>query len=312
MSKNAVVILSVLALVFAAGSGVLFYLINGKIEAANKSLASLNEFGGANAVYETRLAATGKAKAAIDQLRTEKKDLQDDVSAKTTKIAGLERNVRDKEASIQDLEGKNTQLTRERDDVQGKVAGLTSDLTSAKNKVSELETAVAKQAEDFQKKQEELEKKIASDKGELYAEVEKTRQYYTQIHNYATGRGMMLPLGLEPWSGVTKNSGPLFAPKTFVAQVLGFDARQGVVVVNVGPESGLLRDQTFDLIVGGKKVGKVSVASSPNGSVSALSFAADSRIPTLPIGTPVKLQAFSGDAPAAPAAVAAPAPAEAK
>lgn len=300
MSKKAVVILSVLAIVLAAASGVMVYLLFGKIDAAVTALKPVDEFADKPKVAEhpftSRLGAPAKAASKLAEVRADNVAKQQDIESKASKIASQTKTIAERDASIDDLNTKNTQLTRERDDFQGKVAGLTSDLSTSKNKVAELETAIAKQTEEFNKQREDLEKKAGSDKTELYAELQRTREYYVQTYNFASGRGLRVPLGAEPWSVQNKKTGPVFAPKTFVAQVIGFDARQGIVVVNVGAESGLLRDQTFELLVGGKSVGKVSVSASPNGSVSALAFSSDSTVPSLTIGTPVKLQTFVGEA----------------
>ena len=306
MSKKVVIALSIIAVVLGGVSVGLWWTVNTRIDKAQHSLAALSEFS-PNASFESRLQAPAKAVAELKRVRTESTQKDEDIASKTAQISSLDRKLKDSEANVAELETKRADLTRERDDAQGKVDGLGTKVTAAESRVKDLESQIAKQVEDFAKEKDTMEKQVSTDKNSLITEVDRTRQFYAQLYNFAVGKGLNLPLSQRPWDAeAASGTGPKFVGKTYVAEVVGFDARQGVVILNVGPDSGITRDQGFNLVVGDVVVAKVAISEVLNSSMSSATFTAGSPVPQLKVGTAVKLVTFSAPA-AAPAPAVAPA-----
>lgn len=303
MSKKVVITLSILAIVFACAAGGLWYTVQGTIEKSANSLGKLSEFI-SGPTYEAKLAAPAKAVAKLAEVRAESAAKSEDIAAKEAKITGLERAKKDLEGNVADLETKTSDLTREREELKTKAEGFQSEASKAQARVKELEESLVKQTEIAAKEKEELNAKINADKNGLLNDLDKARRDYTQIHNFATGKGLLLPLPVAPWNTAAgaKEAGPHFATNVFVAEVIGFDARQGLVVLNVGSEAGLPRNQGFNLMVGDTVVTKITISDILNGGVSTASISPGSATPKLAVGTAVKLVPLSVSAEEAPAA----------
>lgn len=287
MSKKVVVILSVLALLFAGASGALWFSVKGKLELASGRLDKLTGFSGQT--FEAKLAAPAKAMAKLAEVTADAASKGETIAANETKIAGLERDKKGLETEREELTAKASELTRSRDELKGKSEEYQAAASKAESRVKELEGQVTQQVEEFAKKEEELNAKINVDKAALLTEVDKTREYYTKLYNFATSKGLNSPLSGRPWdTNPNQKSGPQFATNVFIAEIIGFDARQGIVVLNVGSESGLPRDQRFDVMAGDTVVTKVVITDVLNGGLSAATIAG-STIPNLTVGTAVKL-----------------------
>lgn len=292
MNKKAVTILSVLAIVFAGAAMGLWYTIKGKTELAMDKLTPLSEFYSAPGTFEARLTAPKKAAEEIEKLREDVKQKAEDISNKAARIAALETKLKEAIARGDDLEVKSTNLTRERDDLAGKVEATTAELNTAKTKVKDLEERAAKLAEESAKEREELQKQIDSDKKSMRDELLAARKFYTSLYNHATSKGVSPNLPSEPWEKNLKAEGPQFIKTVHVGQLVRFDARQALLVINIGSGAGIEPDQGFDLLVADKPVAKVYIAEILNNSMSTAVFAKDSPTPKLTDGTPIKLVPF--------------------
>jgi uncharacterized coiled-coil protein SlyX len=289
MSKKVVVILSVLALLFAGASGGLWYTVQGKLKQQSDSLDKLSGFSGAT--FAAKLAAPAKVMAKIAELNGDIEKKGETIASNETKITGLERKLKDSETSVAELETKSNELTRARDELKTKSEELQANASKAESRVKELEESLVKQTEAIAKKEEEFNTKMSVDKSGLLTEIDKTREYYSKLYNFAIAKGLNAPLPSRPWdaSASGKTSGPRIVSNVFIAEVLGFDARQGIIVLNVGSDAGLVRNQSFNLMVGDTVVAKVVISDIVNAGVSTASIAPGSVTPKLTVGTAVKL-----------------------
>lgn len=306
MSKKVVVILSILALVLSAGAVGLWYTVNGKLEKANTSLGKLSpEFGGTT--FESRLPAPGKALAEITKNRADIAEKTETIAARDSKISGLEKSVKERDANIEELNTKVTDTTRERDSFKEKVDGLTTKAAQAEAKVKELEELAVAQNEKVAKEKDELQRQIDTEKAAMIGEGEKIRSYYSKVYNYAVNKGLQPPLGPWPWRENTgvKTDGPRFQGTSFLAEVVAVDSRQGFLVLSIGPESGISKDQAFDAFVAGENLGRVTITSVLNGSVTTASAAPGAKISAITTGTSLRLAPLGSSAPAVVAAPAA-------
>lgn len=292
MNKKAVIILSVVAILFSVAAMALWFTGKGKIDRANTSLDALKEFTGQPATFDKRLKAPAAAAAEIAKLRDEGAKKDEDIASKASRIASLEGKLKESETRGNELEVKATDLTRERDDLTGKVDALTAAAKVAENKVKDLEERAAKAAEEAATKTDELQKQIDSDKKSLVEDMLAARRFYSQLYNFSTSKGLKPPLSQAPWDTGPKIKGPQFIKTVHVAQLVGFDARQALLILNVGSDAGIEADQGYDLVVGDKPVAKVHISDVINGSVSTAVYAPGSPTPTLAVGTAVKLVPF--------------------
>lgn len=308
MSKKVVVILSILALVLSAGAVGLWFTVKGKTELAAEKLKPLDEFADkgklAEHPFEARLGSPAKAAAEISKDRADIAEKTETIAARDSKISGLEKNIKDRDANIDELNTKVADTTRERDSFKEKVEGLTTKAAQAESKVKELEELAVAQNEKVEKEKLELQRQIDADKAVMVAEGEKIRSFYAKLYNYAVGKGLQPPFGPTPWrenAGV-KTDGPRFAGTSFLAEVVAVDSRQGFLVLSIGPESGIAKDQAFDAFVGGENLGRVTITSVLNASVTTAAAAPGAKISAITAGTSLRLAPIGSSAPAAPAA----------
>jgi hypothetical protein len=309
MSKKVVVILSVLALLFAGASGGLWYTVNGKLAQQSASLDKLTGFSGQT--FAAKLGAPAKAMAKIAELNGDIEKKVETIASNESKISSLEKKLKDSESSVADLETRNGEITKARDELKTKSEEFQASATKAESRVKELEENLVKQNEATAKQIEELQTKLSADKSGLLTDLETARRFYSQLHNFAASKGLVMPAQLtaRPWDAISgKESGPRFVTNVYVAEVVGFDARQGIIVLNIGSDAGLTRNQSFNLTVGDNVVTKIVISDILNAGVSAVSIAPGSPTPKLAVGTAVKLVPLTAEvAPAAPVAPVAPA-----
>ncbi len=292
MNKKVVTILSVVALAFSVAAMALWYTGQGKIRTAMDKLTPLSEFYTAPGTFEARTAAPKKAAEKLAEVRAEGAKKDEDIAAKSSRIASLEGKLKEAESRADELQVKSTNLTRERDDLQGKADALQTKATLAETKVKDLEVQIAHMAETTAKDKEELQKQIDGDKKNMRAEVLAARKFYTQMYNFATSKGLTPTLSKEPWEKGEKAVGPQFIKTVHIGQLVGFDARQALLVINIGSTAGIEPEQGFDLVIADKPVAKVFIADVLNGAVSTAVYAKGSPAPTLTVGTAVKLIPF--------------------
>lgn len=292
MNKKVVIILSVVALAFSVAAMALWYTGKGKIQTAMDKLTPLSEFYTAPGTFEARTAAPKKAADKLAEVRAEGVKKDEDIASKASRIASLEGKLKEAESRADELQVKSTNLTRERDDLQGKADALQTKATLAETKVKDLEVQLAHIAESTAKEKEELQKQIDGDKKNMRAEVLAARKFYSQMYNFATSKGLTPTLSKEPWEKGEKAAGPQFIKTVHIGQLVGFDARQALLVLNIGSTAGIEPEQGFDLVIADKPVAKVFIADVLNGAVSTAVYAKGSPTPTLTVGTAVKLIPF--------------------
>ena len=81
-------------------------------------------------------------------------------------------------------------------------------------------------------------------------------------------------------------------------------------MLKIGSEAGLLRDQTFNVVVAGKVLTTVTIDSIINGALSTARILPGAPVPTIVPGTTVKLVPYVAEGVAQPAPKAAASAAE--
>ena len=295
MNKKLLIALTSLALVLSAVALGLWWTVKGKNELAMKSTSVLSPRF-AKESFESRMAGVGKAHQELTTAEKKVADLTEDVAAKESTIASRDKKIKDLEGNVSDLETQRADLTRTKDELQGKVDNLQSKATTAENKVKELEEQIVKSAEESQKKIDDLQAKLDGDKGTLQKQAQEARGFYSRLYNFVTSRGMRVDMPERPWeTGKTATqSGPMFAANSLVAEIVDIDTRLGFVVLNVGGDAGLLRDQGFEVFVNDQSVGKLRIGDVLNGSVSSGYLLKDTDLTKLSKGAPIKLIPLGG------------------
>lgn len=310
MSKKVVVTLSILALILSAGAVGLWYTVNGKLEKDATAIGgSLKEFG--TSTYEARLKAPAAAAAAITALRADVASKSEDIASRDANITGLKKNIADRDASIADLETAKTELTRGLTEAKDTAQKAQTELVSKASKVKELEESIAAQAESTAKKIDELARQMDGEKALLIGDFEKFRAAYAKNYNHAVSKGITPPVGPDPLGAAAgkKSDGLRFASAGYLAEIVAVDTRQGFLVLSIGPESGVAKDQAFDAFLGTQSLGRVNIVSVLNGSVTTAVVAPGGKLDQLAKGVTLRLVPLGiATAPvAAPAAVAGPA-----
>jgi hypothetical protein len=278
MNKKLNAFLRILTIAAALAAIAFAFLLKGKMDIAltKTSWALTDPEVKAGKEYDARMTSLSALPALLDskrkaitELELVKKDLQADVADKKTKIEGLT-------AANTTLEGERAELTRKRDelaaqltDANSKKDGAIAELATAKE---ELVKATEKAASMFSKEQV-AETEAKATKAEEKAE--QIRAKYAALHgkvslamdnNPAPFGFPRDPLGEAPKPGETAPAANVVAAveaatDTILTNILALDAKTGIVAFSVGEANGIKEKATFDVKVGGKKVGKVQISS---------------------------------------------------
>lgn len=297
MNKKLLLALTLLAVVLSGTALGLWWTVKGKTEATLKSSAMLSpRFG--TAEFNSRLSAIGKAHAALVDSEALAAKQKDELEVNGRTIEQANKKIKDLDANVSELDAQRSELTRVKGELEGKAESLQSKANAAEAKVKDLEDQIVKTSEENQQKIEELQSKVDGDKATFQADAQKARGFYSGLYNFVRAKGLNLPADTfpeKPWeTGAAKQTGPRFAANSLVAEIVAIDTRLGFVVLNVGGDAGLLRDQGFDILVNDQPVGKMRIGDILNSSVSsgyllkgtdAKQFSAGSVIKLIPLGS---------------------------
>ncbi len=301
MNKKLLTAITLLAFALSCAGLGLWWTVKGKNEQTMLHTQKLaprftKESPAVDPEFTKRLSAIDRSFATLTAAEAEVVKLKEDLALERDTTARLRKTIEGLEKDKVELGDKLAEFTRLKDELQKKCDELQSSLNKAESKVKDLESLIAKEAEDNQKKIEEMQAKFDMEKSAMQLDIRKARDFYTQLFNFTSSRGLELPkkLNAAPWLGGETKPGPKFANNSVMAEVVSVESRLGFVVLNIGGDAGLIRDQVFDVYVSDVVVGRLRIGDILNGAVSSgylmkgtdqTKVVAGTAVKLIPIGT---------------------------
>lgn len=296
MNKKLLIALTSLAVVLSCTALGLWWTVKGKNELTMRHTDKLaprftKESPAIDPEFMKRMSAIDRSFKRLTEAEAEVEKLTGELATERATVARQVKEIAELNADKKALGDQLAETTRIKEELQKKSDELQSALTRAENKVKEQESQIAKDAEEHLKKIEEMQAKFDAEKSGMMNDTRIARDFYTKLYNFSTSRGLELPknLGARPWAGAEANQGPKFANNSVMAQIVDFEPRLGFVVLNIGGDAGLIRDQVFDIYVSEVVVGRLRIGDILNGAVSSGYLMKGTDNSKIAVGTPVKL-----------------------